>query len=137
MRAAKSCKFRPTPAEIREQAELIAEECFHGTAVRYPEISQEEREAALEYSQKLKEILEPKEKPEREIWIPPAAPDQEYDLSGYENWLQEKIKQDEKDRQSGLSPVARSKEELEAMFMSIPLEVRRRMAKEKEWRGRQ
>jgi hypothetical protein len=49
MRAAKnSPRFRPTPGLILEAAELESEFLLVGNLIRYPEVSQAERDAALE-----------------------------------------------------------------------------------------
>jgi hypothetical protein len=67
LRAGKNCKFRPTPVEIREAAEIEFEkEAQSRPRLPEPQLSPEEREAALKeteaFREKLKEVLRPKQK---------------------------------------------------------------------------
>lgn len=60
MRVAKTCKFRPTPAEIREAAEIEAELSRKSNRPAYldePPLSEAEREAAMEETRDLRENL--------------------------------------------------------------------------------
>ena len=60
LRVARTCKFRPTPAEIREAADVEAELMRKGNRPKYldePPLSQAEREAAMEETKELREEL--------------------------------------------------------------------------------
>lgn len=67
LRAAKNLKFRPTPAEIREAAEIEFEKRPQPRRLPEPELTPEEREAAMKETEafrtKLKETLELKHQP--------------------------------------------------------------------------
>jgi len=58
LRVAKTCKFRPNPAEIREAAEIEAELSRKANRPAYldePPLSQEERNAAMEDTKEIRE----------------------------------------------------------------------------------
>lgn len=60
LRAAKNCKFRPTPAEVREAAETEMERSKPAYRLDGPRLSPAEREAVLqdpEYQRKKAEVL--------------------------------------------------------------------------------
>lgn len=63
LRVARTCKFRPNPAEIREAAEIEAELERKGNRPAYldePVTSQEEREAAMEDTKEMREAFKRK-----------------------------------------------------------------------------
>ena len=60
LRAAKHSKFRPTPAEVREAANVEMDGERKGTAVNYPEVSQAERDAALVETEGQRTVLRSK-----------------------------------------------------------------------------
>ncbi len=98
-------------------------------------ITEEERESAAEFSQKLKQAIIAMEEREKKRDVPT------YEMSwsfpayheAYLLWLEEEEARDEKTRMEGGTPVARSAEERLAIFYNLPLMERKRMQRKAEW----
>lgn len=102
-----------------------------------PSISAEEREEAVRFSQAFRKTMAEKDaemhavKPA--ILLENNLYDIEEQLSAYREWLEAQVRQDHSDRENGLSPISRSQAERLAMYLSLPVVERRRIAKSGEW----
>lgn len=135
--AFKKYKFIPTPAEIIEQSEIAAErDAINRESETYPPVTQEDRDAGLEFSAKLKELLDRKDEPSPQPAVEfesTGSVRSEELLQKYREWLAEASKSDKLDRANGLSPVPRYEAERLAMYMALPVEARRKLARSGEW----
>lgn len=132
--------FMPTPAQFRKYYRADAEaENFAGIGrEHYPEVSPDERAEALEYSERLKETLAKKDEELKAVYNPPrfdpvSSEAFEGQLERYRVWLAERVEQDRSDKAVGRLPIPRSEAERLAMFLSLPQQERRRLARSKEW----
>lgn len=136
----KTCKFRPTPAEVIEAANIEMEIAASKQHTTFEQISQEERNAALqetaELREKLRATLHAKEiKPEsadeellnpREIFTPEQW---EATEKAYKEYLTKEFYKDEYNRAHGISPIPRSREEHLAIYYNLPMHERQRVKK--------
>src|SRR6266404_1972145 len=138
--ARKTSEFMPTSAAVLKAHEELCgsgqEEYLGVPQIDYPPVTQEERDAALEYSEKLKETLV---KMEEETWKPspsiPQASRSYFEIyrPAYLTWLKKEQENDDMASAQGLSPLPRSKEERLAMFYNLPLQERKRLRRKAEW----
>jgi hypothetical protein len=139
MQAAKKSKFRPTPAEVREQAEIELES--QTTRSTYEDIGQEERDAALtetaEAREKLRKSLHEK------VATPSALAEvfaKNYEIFTPEQWaatekayreyLTVEGNKDAYNRANGISPIPRSREEQLAVYYNLPKQEREKIRKQ-------
>jgi hypothetical protein len=141
LRAAKTCKFRPTPAEVIEAAN-IEMELAGPPHTRFQQISQAERDAALketeELREKLRATLRAKEMPKpepidekvfggREIF---TAEEWRATEAGYKRYLTEEANKDAYNRAHGIRPIPRSREEELAIYYNMPKHEREKIRKQ-------
>lgn len=141
LRATKTSKFRPTPAEILEAASIELE-LLQPPKTHYEQISREEREAALEetadFRTALKKHLNTKElpKPEALDWAKPdyrpvMTPEEEAaTIAGYKRYLTEEANKDAYNKSQGIPPIPRSREEQLAIYYNMPRHERERIRKQ-------
>lgn len=141
LRATKTSKFRPTPAEILEAASIELE-LLQPPKTHYEQISREEREAALEetadFRTALKKHLNTKElpKPEARDWAKPdyrpvMTPEEEAaTIAGYKRYLTEEANKDAYNKSQGIPPIPRSREEQLAIYYNMPRHERERIRKQ-------
>lgn len=102
-----------------------------------PPISAEEREEAVRFSQAFRGMMAEKdaemETAKAEILAEGNFYDIEEQLTAYKEWLENQARLDDADRAKGLSPIPRSQVERLAIYMNLPLEERKRIAKSGEW----
>lgn len=102
-----------------------------------PPLSAEEREEGARYSQAFRELLAEKDAEmaaaKKELLAEQSTYNIDEHLKAYKKWLQEQVARDIADQEAGLSPIPRSEVERLAMYLSLPLVERRRMAKSGEW----
>ena len=125
----------PTVAHIRQR--------FYGEPqterpeyLDQPPASEEEREAALEYSNKLKETLAHLDDEERRPlpkFTPVTSPAFMAFHEAYVQWLNDEELKDEMLRKAGQTPLPRSEEERLAIFYNLPLSERNRLRRKAEW----
>jgi len=136
--ARKTSEFMPVSAAIIQAHERLllneSEEYLGVRQIDYPPVTQEERDGALEFSQKLKDKLVQMEEREKKIELqsPPEITTSIYH-EGYRMWLNEQQELDEQARAMGLDPVRRSEEERLAIFYNLPLVERKRMRRKAAW----
>lgn len=102
-----------------------------------PPLTDEEREEAISYSRAFREMLAAKDAEMNTAKSAILAENNLYDieeqLTAYREWLEAEALRDTSDRVNGLSPVPRSQAERLAIYMSLPLAERKRIAKSGEW----
>jgi hypothetical protein len=102
-----------------------------------PPLSAEEREEAVKFSQAFRELMAEKDAEMQAAKAEIVAEDNFYDIEGhlaaYREWLEAQVAQDDADRMNGLLPIPRSEAERLAMYLSLPLVERKRIAKNGEW----
>lgn len=100
-------------------------------------LTAEEREEAASFSKAYRELLAEKQAEmntaKAEILTENSLYDIEEQLTAYREWLESEADKDNADRKAGLSPVPRSQAERMALYLSTPLEERKRIAKSGEW----
>lgn len=100
-------------------------------------LTPEEREEAATFSKAYRELLEEKRAEMDTAKVQILAENNLYDieeqLAAYRKWLEAQVNQDSAERANGLSPIPRSETERLAMYMSLPLAERKRIAKSGEW----
>lgn len=100
-------------------------------------LTPEEREEAATFSRAYRELLEEKQAEMDTAKVQILAENNLYDieeqLAAYRKWLEAQVNQDSAERANGLSPIPRSETERLAMYMSLPLAERKRIAKSGEW----
>lgn len=141
LRVTRTCKFRPSPAEVIEAAN-IEMELAHGPQTNFPQISQEERNAALAETEGLREKLratlrvkeihptrlgEEQLFGDREIFTPEEWKATE---AAYKKYLTEEANKDAYNKAHGISPIPRSREEQLAIFYNMPKHERERVRKQ-------
>jgi len=140
LRVAKTCKYRPTPAEVLEAASIELE-LLTPPRTEFPQISQEEREAALaetaEAREKLRKSLHEKPAPSpslaevfsqyREIFTPEQWAATE---KAYREYLTVEGNKDAYNRAHGISPIPRSREEQLAIYYNLPKVEREKVRKQ-------
>jgi hypothetical protein len=140
LRAAKKCKWRPTPAEVREQAEIELES--RKSRTNFPQISQEERNTALNETAELRETLRTTLKAKA---LPPAIFGEEQlfgdreiftaeewaaTSAAYKDWLTNEANKDAYNRAHGISPIPRSRNEQLAIYYNMPKHEREKIRKQ-------
>lgn len=100
-------------------------------------LSAEEREEAAMFSKAYRELLAEKRvemnTAKEEILAESSLYNIDEQLAKYQEWLQAEAARDDRDRESGLSPIPRSQAERLAMYLTLPLAERKRIAKSGEW----
>jgi hypothetical protein len=140
LRAAKTSKFRPTPAEILEAANVELE-LLQPPKTNYEQISAEEREAALEetkeYREKLKTFLRRKDEPKpapvedrKSSWIGMTAEEEAATMAGYKRYLTQEANKDAYNKAHGIPPIPRSREEQLAIYWNMPRHEREKIKKQ-------
>ena len=140
LRVTKTCKYRPTPAEVLEAANIELE-LLTPPRTEFPQISQEEREAALaetaEAREKLRKSLHEKPAPSpsltevfaqyREIFTPEQWAATE---KAYREYLTVEGNKDAYNRAHGISPIPRSRDEQLAIYYNLPKHEREKVRKQ-------
>jgi hypothetical protein len=140
IRVMKTCKFRPSPAEVIEAAN-IEMELAASPRTSFPKISQEEREAALaettESREKLRKSLHEKQMSPsplaelfataREIFTPEQWAATE---KAYKEYLTIEGNKDAYNRANGISPIPRAREEQLAIYYNLPKNEREKIRKQ-------
>lgn len=141
LRVTKTCKFRPTPSEVIEAAN-IEMELAQGPHTNFPEISQEERNAALQETEELREklraTLKAKAIPsvifgeeqlfgDRDIFTPEEWKAKE---KAYKEYLTTEALKDAYNRANGIPPLPRSREEQLAIYYNMPKSEREKIRKQ-------
>jgi hypothetical protein len=142
LRASRTSKFKPTPAEVIEAAKIELE-LLQPPKTNYAQISVEEREAALEETKEfratLKKFLNTKEPPKpkpvnaetllsnREIFTPEEWRATE---AAYKRYLTEEANKDAYNKAHGIRPLPRSREEQLAIFYNMPKHEREKIRKQ-------
>lgn len=135
----KTCKFRPSPAEVIE-AVNIEMELAQRPRTYFPEISQEERNAAMVETEglraTLKVTLKAKEIPAPEP-IDLGTPREIYTSEqwkatedAYKKYLTEEGNKDAYNRAHGISPIPRSRDEQLAIYYNLPKYEREKIRKQ-------
>lgn len=133
-RTLKEATRMPTVADIRQRIYIENP----GNRPEYLDeepLSEEDRNAALEFSQKLREAIvrmEEREK-KREIITCEISPYFPAYHEAYLAWLTEQAELDERIRMEGGSPLPRTEEERLAIFYNLPLAERKRLKRKAEW----
>jgi hypothetical protein len=137
----KTCKFRPTPAEVIEAANIEMElEQNQRSQTNFPEISQEERNDALKETEELREKLrialhaveiEPEPIVNEVFGERPIFTTEEWAATeaAYKEYLTREGNKDEYNRAHGVSPIPRSREEQLAIYYNLPRHERERIKK--------
>ena len=139
LRVTRSCKFRPTPAEVLE-AVNIELELLQPPKTHYEQIPLSEREAALEETKEFREALKkflnkkdpPKVKTETAAsYYQSMSPEEEAaTIAGYKRYLSEEANKDAYNRAHGIPPIPRSREEQLAIYYNMPRADRERVRKQ-------
>lgn len=141
LRATKTSKFRPTPAEILEAANIELE-LLQPPKARYEQIPIEEREAALKetegFCNALKKFLHTKEPPKSELepkglsgkWSGMSPEEEAATIAGYKRYLTEQANIDAYNKANGISPVPRSRHEQLAIYYNMPKREREKIRKQ-------
>lgn len=127
----------PPPGFIRECIATDQTKYLGPPQEKYPEVTPEDREGAEEYSQALRKVLNTKEKALRPVTIESKSIDSaqlDEMLRKYREWLTTQCERDKFDESIGLSPLPRYEAERLAIFLALPAETRRRMARSGEWK---
>ena len=140
LRATKTSKFRPTPAEILEAANIELE-ILQPPRTHYEQISVEEREAALEetkdFRDALKKFLNKKDPPKTDLKVSGGdyrstmTPEVEAaTIRAYKEYLTLEANKDAYNKAHGIPPIPRSREEQLAIYFNMPRQERERLRKQ-------
>jgi hypothetical protein len=137
--AMRTSEFMPVAATIRNALENMdsGEQFLGPRQENYPPVTDEDRAEGVKFFEAFREMVEKKEADINTAKAVILAEDSTYNieeqLTAYKKWLEEQVEQDGRDRANGLSPLLRTQAERLAMYMSLPLIERRRIAKSGEW----
>lgn len=134
-RTLQDMSYMPTVADIRKHLYGI-EISTRPEYLDEEPTSQEEIEAASEYTQKLRETLikiNDYTRPVSAVFQPVNSSEFSAMYGAYRQWLLEEQERDEVAKKQGLSPLPRSREERLAIFFNLPLAERNRLKKKAEW----
>lgn len=139
LRATKTSKFRPTPAEILEAANIELE-LLQPPKTHYEQIPVEERDAALEETRDFREALKkflnkkdpPKIKPEAaaSYYSGMTAEEEAATIVGYKRYLTEEANKDAYNKAHGIPPIPRSRDEQLAIYFNMSRTDREKFRKQ-------